>query len=107
MNEIEYLTYQRITEQELVDKLKSISINQNTNSFVQLFKLIINSSQLFTDFYIHNIKDSNVTLTYMIRQIIKLCEYIIYDIEITKSKRNSESYIDINQKGDMYNLYDY
>jgi hypothetical protein len=42
MNELDYLNYQRISEQEIETKLKNLYINQNTNSFIQLFKLILN-----------------------------------------------------------------
>jgi hypothetical protein len=106
MNELDYLNYQRISEQEIETKLKNLYINQNTNSFIQLFKLILNSSQLFIDFYITNIKESDITLKYMINNIIKLCEYILYDIELTKHKRNNETYI-IEDKNKKFNLYDY
>lgn len=108
MNELDYLNYQRISEQEIENGLKDILINQNTNTFTQLFKLILHSQQLFRDFYIANLTNSDITLLHSLKTIISLCEYIITDINITKAKRNNELYLlDKTAVTNKYNFYDY
>lgn len=106
MNEIDYLNYQRLSEQEIADNLKTIQINQNTNIFIQLFKLILNSNKLFTNYYIYNSEESDISLIYMLKSIIELCNYAIYDIELTKQKRTNESYY-LPEKTNKFQLYDY